>query len=112
MEPSEFIQLSTEDLIDRFESGLGFSDVSHVVKRTRMRKLREFYLLKRCLVIDEERRNVVTKDGCETTDIYITYRDFGLWLTITKDQEKTKVRLVKRYEWENNGWEEKSSWPN
>ena len=112
MTPEEFIQLPRNKIKEIFERGRGLDNISHVV---RIKKTNEFRpkIFKRSLVVLKEGRNVITKaGGIETFDLYITYRDHGLWLTITKNEEETKVIMIKKYEWENNGWEEKSSWLN
>ena len=109
MTPSEFIQLDVDEMKKIFESGRGLDNISHVVRIKRSNEIQP-KIFKKSLVVLKESRNVITKaGGFETSDLYITYRNHGLWLTI---EDETKVRMIKKYEWENNGWEEKSSWLN
>lgn len=111
MTPFEFIQLDVDEIRRVFESGRGLDNISHVVKikRPNDNETRP-KIFKRSLIVLKESRNVMTMNGViETSDLYITYRDHGLWLTI---ENETRVRMIKKYEWENNGWEEKSSWLN
>jgi len=111
MTPEEFIQLGESEIKKIFESERGLDDISHVVRIKRANEIRS-KIFKRSLIVLKEGRNVITEAGVETFDLYITYRNHGLWLTITKNEEETRVIMIKKYEWGNNGWEEKSSWPN
>ena len=113
MTPSEFIQLGESEIKGIFESGRGLDDINHVVRIKKTNEVRSKKIFKRSLIVLIEYRNVITKTaGIETIDLYLTYRNHGLWLTITKNEEETKVTMIKKYEWWNNGWEEKSSWLN
>ena len=113
MTPEEFIQLTENKIKEIFESGRGLDNISHIVRIKKAREIGPKKIIKRSLIALKEGRNVMTKaDGIETFDLYLTYRNHGLWLTITKNEEETKVIMIKKYEWGNNGWEEKSSWPN
>lgn len=111
MTPEEFIELGKSELIERFESGIDFSDVSHVIRKKRVRG-KEYNLLKRCLIVVEAQRNI--GKTIVTSDIFITYRDLGLWLTITKDSREIKVVSIKKYKWEgkDDKWNEILGWEN
>ena len=108
MTPKEFIQLPENKIREIFESGRGLDDISHVIWIKRANEIRP-KIFKRSLIVLKEYRMVTKPEENGTFDLYLTYRDHGLWLTI---EYETKVRMIKKYEWENNGWEEKSSWLN
>ena len=113
MTPEEFIQLTENKIKEIFESGRGLDNISHIVRIKKANEFQSKKIFKRSLIVLKEFRNVITETGgIETFDLYLTYRDHGLWLTITKNEKETRVIMIKKYEWERNGWEEKSSWPN
>ena len=107
MTPEEFIQLPENKIKEIFESGRGLDNISHIVRIKKAREIGPKKIFKRSLIVLKEFRNVITEaSGIETFDLYLTYRKHGLWLTITKNEEETKVIMMKKYEWGNNGWEE------
>jgi len=107
MTPEEFIQLPENKIKEIFESGRGLDNISHVVKikRPNDNETRP-KIFKRSLIVLKEYHMM---SFGYTFDLYLTYRNHGLCLTI---ENETRVRMIKKYEWENNGWEEKSSWLN
>ena len=106
MTPEEFIQLPKNKIKEIFESGRGLNDISHVVRIKWANGSRPKKIFKRSLIVLKEYHMM---SFGYTFDLYLTYRDHGLLLTI---ENETRVRMIKKYEWENNGWEEKSSWLN
>lgn len=109
MTPIEFIQLPENKVKEIFESGRGEDDISHVVRIKKANEVRT-KIFKRSLVVLKEYRNACSGNGIETFDLYLTYRNHGLQLTIRKSEDETKVILIKKYEWKRNRWKEKSSW--
>lgn len=106
MTPAEFIHLDEDEIRRIFESGRGLDEISHVVRIKWANGSRPKKIFKRSLIVLKEYHMM---SFGYTFDLYLTYRDHGLLLTI---ENETRVRMIKKYEWENNGWEEKSSWLN
>lgn len=105
--PEEFINLGEKEIRRRIESKDPFSDVSHVVRRKRARQV-EIYVMKRCLVYSEGPRKR-TRHKTTEYDLYITYRELGLWIVVEEIESGViKARSIRRYKYsvEINRWEE------
>lgn len=106
--PEEFIQLELEEIKRRIESKDPFSDVSHVIKRKKAHQVEEIYIMKKCLVYIEGPKKKTKRLTIER-DLFITYRELGLWIVVEEIESGViKVISIRRYKYlaSENTWEE------